>query len=126
VAAPATEEGDERGVVRVPTAPIVMRKEGVRCLVRFSVLAVQRFAQYPHLFGCGAVRMRGGVQPVLRRDVHWSSGEHDGRVVEEIVMIESNKVVDGLSHEGVLFGREHEVIANANGDGFGEDNRIDE
>ena len=41
-------------------------------------------------------------------------------------MIESDEVVDGLRHERMALLREHEVIGNANGYRFREDNWEDE
>jgi len=57
---------------------------------------------------------------------HGSGGEHDGWVIENPTVIESDEVVDRLGHERVPLFREHEVIGNANGYGLGEDNWEDE
>jgi len=57
---------------------------------------------------------------------HGPGAEHDSGVVENPIVIESDEIVDSLRHERVAFFREHEIIGDANGYRFGEDNREDE
>lgn len=66
--------------------------------------------------------MGSDVDAVLGGQEHGPGGEHDGRVVEDPVVIERDEVVDRLRHEGMTLFREHEVIGNTNRYRFGEDN----
>ena len=70
--------------------------------------------------------MGGSVEAILGGQEHGTGGEHDSRIVENPIVIESDKVVDRLRHERMPLFREHEIIGNANGYCFGEDNREDE
>jgi len=70
--------------------------------------------------------MGGGVDTVLGRQEHGPGGEHDGRVIENPVVIKSDEVMDRLLHKRMPFFREHEVIGDANGYGFREDDWEDE
>lgn len=99
----------------------MVREKRVRGLVRARVLPVQRFAEDAHVL---AVRVRGGVDAVLRRDVHGPRGEHHRRVIEEVVVVERDEVVDRLRHERVALCAEHEVVADADGDRLGEDDGV--
>jgi hypothetical protein len=111
----------------MPTASIEVGKETVRGLERFGVLSVQGFgedADFAKGFKRGGVG--GSVETILGGQEHGTGGEHDGWVIENPVVIESDEVVDRLCHERMPFFREHEVIGNTNGYRFGEDNREDE
>jgi len=55
---------------------------------------------------------------------HRSGGKHDGRVIENPRMIESDEVVYRLRHERMTSLREHEVVGNSNRFRFGEDNWV--
>jgi len=99
----------------------------MRGLERFCVFSVQGFGEDADLTkrskrgGVG-----GSVETILGRQEHGTGGEHDGRVIENPIVIESDEVVDSLRHERMPLFREHEIIGNTNGYRFGEDNWEDE
>ena len=84
----------------MPAAPVEVRKEAVRGLEQLRVLSVQRFredADFAKGFQRGGVG--GGVEAVLGGQEHRPGGEHDGRIIENPRMIESDEVVYRLRHE---------------------------
>jgi len=111
----------------VPAASIEVGKETTRGLERFGVLSIQGFgedADFAKGFERGGVG--GGVETVLGGQEHGAGGEHDGRVIENPTVIKGDEVVNRLCHERMPFFREHEIIGNADGYGFWEDDREDE
>lgn len=68
--------------------------------------------------------MGGSPDGVLYGKKHMSCREHDHRVVEEPGMIECREVLDELGNNWVRFCREHEVVGDADCDGFGENDGI--
>jgi len=106
----------------MPTASIKVGKETVRGLEQLGILSVQGFwenADFAKRFQRGGVG--GGVETILGGQEHGSGGEHDGGVIQNPIVIESDEVVDRLRHKRMPFFSEHEVIGNANRYRFGED-----
>ena len=111
----------------MPAASVEMGKETVRGFKQLGILSVQGFGQDADLaksFQRGGVR--SDVETVLGGQEHGPGGEHDGWVIENPIVIESDEVVDRLRHERMPFLREHEVIGNTNRYRFREDNWEDE
>ena len=111
----------------MPTASVEVGKETMRGLKRFGVLSIQGFGEdtdFAKRFERGGVG--GDVEAVLGGQEHRAGGEHDGRIIENPTVIKSDEVVNRLCHERMPLFRKHEIIGNADGYSFGEDDREDE
>ena len=100
----------------------------MRRFVWLRILAVKGFRQNSNIpaWKLGGKGVRGSVQAVLGRQEHGSSGEHDCGVVEHPRVVERDEVVNSLSHEGVTLLGKHEIVGDANRNGFGEDDGVGE
>lgn len=54
--------------------------------------------------------MRREVNSILSGKEHGASGEHYGGIIDNPFVIEVDKVMDGLIHEGMALGSEHKVV----------------
>lgn len=95
-----------------------MPEEGEFGVLGLCVLAVEGLGEDPH---AAMVAVCRGPKVVLSGKEHGAGGEHDGRVVGAIDMIEGDEVVDGELHEGVFGAAEDQVIGYTNGNGMWED-----
>lgn len=78
-------------------------------VLRLHVLAIERLGQHPDVRS-GRLGMGGAVDTVLDGEEHGACGEHDGRIVDDPRVVESDQVVDGLLKEGVPLFCEHEIV----------------
>lgn len=69
----------------MPGGAIVVREKGVRRLFRLGVLAIERLREHADFRGKGWVAR--GEKGDLGGEEHGTGGEHNGRVVDDIVDI---------------------------------------
>jgi len=105
-----------------------MGEEGMRCLLRASVLPIKRLGKNADFAARVIWRKRMGrcVKAILRRKKHGAGGKHNSGVVENPIVVKGDQVVYSLSHERVSLFRKHEIIRDADGYGTGEDDWKDE
>lgn len=61
------------------------------------------------------------VETILGRHEHGTGREHDRRVVEDVVDVEGDEAPSNLLHERMPRRARHEVVADTDWNGLGED-----
>lgn len=68
--------------------------------------------------------MRCHVKAVLSGHEHGTGGEHDRRVVEDVVDVECDEGSGNLFHERMSHRACHEIVADADWNSLGEDDLV--
>lgn len=124
------QEDQESCIVSVPARSVKVAEKGIGRIDGLDVFTVQTLWQHSDtletclgLLGCAweGRSVSVNIQTVRCRYEHGTRGEHDGRVVGKVLMVESDEVVDELIHERMPFGRDDNVIGNADRNGLWQD-----
>ncbi len=97
----------------MPATPVVVAEESMRRFPWIRILPIKPLAQNPDFPIRICVRtgwMTGSIDPILCADEHGPRAEHHCGIVQNVIMIERDKVVDCLSHKGVTLLGKHEII----------------
>lgn len=81
-----------------------------------DVFTIQRFGENSNLCS-GEVFgdwVSSRIDGVLGGQEHRTGGKHDGRVVDEPIVIPSGQSVNRVVHEGGSLGGEHEIVRDTN------------
>lgn len=68
--------------------------------------------------------MRCRVEAILGGHEHGTGGEHDRRVVKDVVDVKRDEGSDNLFHERMSHSACHEIVADTDWDGLGEDDLV--